>query len=580
MSVNLRKIGATLAVLASAAFIAAGCGGDDEGGGGSSDLAASQDLVIQIGDETEAGVFDPPKTSYLDTVNRNSALFAALYRYNDDASELVPYAAADLPEISEDGLTYTVKLRDDASWSDGKALTADDLVYGIQHALDPATGAYFASFMLDIVGACEFNSGKDAAKNCTDRELTDGKPESIGVTATDDQTVEFKLNRVVPWFDQLMTLQTFTPLRRDVIEKFGDDWTDPKNIVTSGPFTLASYKPKSEIVVTKNDEFWGADDVELDKITFRMISEPKTAYREFERGRIDMAFPRTAIDAADVAKVKTEDFYVSAPSTETQYAYMNTRSPELADPKVRQAIAIGIDRPSLVENVTQRGDKPMNTITPSGIPNYDVMAQGSQDFIGAEDGPNIDKAKGLLEEGGWDANDTIDVYFSSDSGSATQVAEQMQSDLAKIGVKLELKPTSGDVLSTVGFGISPVKESVNIVLQGWVADYLDGQNYYQLFTCDAVDVGLNTANYCSEDYDKLYAEALKTVDADDRAQIYKELEAKLTGPDGDMPAAPLYQPTNDTVVATYVKQGGEKFKIASTGLIYYDDLSITADKDS
>ena len=191
--VKFQKLVASTAILAAAAFVAVGCGGDgDDKGGGSKDLAKKQELTIQIGDETDAGSFDPPTVAYLDSVNRLNALFVNLYRYNDDGTELEPFLATDLPEISEDGLTYTVKLRDDAKWSDGKPLTADDLVFGVEHALDPASNAYFASFMLDIVGACEFNSGKDAKENCTADyrpQLTDGKPESIGVTATDEHTV-------------------------------------------------------------------------------------------------------------------------------------------------------------------------------------------------------------------------------------------------------------------------------------------------------------------------------------------------------------------------------------------------------
>ena len=584
VSVNIRKASATLAVMVFAALVATGCGSNGGGDSGTEKLASAQDLVVQIGDETEAGVFDPPKSSYLDTVNRNNALFANLYRYDKSGTELEPFAATDLPEISEDGLTYTVKLRDNAKWSDGKPMTADDLVFGVQHALDPKTASYFASFMLDIAGACEYNSGgKDLADKCGTHKpatggFTDGKPESIGVVATDDHTVEFKLNRVVPWFDQLMTLQTFVPLRRDVVTKFGEKWTDVENIVTSGPFKLDSYKPKSEIVVVKDDKFWGADDVELDKITFKMIGEPKTAFQEFKRGRIDMAFPRTAITPADIDQIKTEDYYVSKPSIETQYMYMNTTNPALSDPKVRQALAIAIDRPSLIENITKRGDKPMNTVVPSGLPGYDVIEQGAQNFVGAEDGPDVSKAKGLLEEGGWDEKTSLNIVFSSDSGNAPQIAEQIQSDLAKIGVTVKLAPVSGDVMSSAGYGISPVDKKNDLLLQGWIQDYVDAQDWYQLFTCSNVDAGLNAANFCDDEYDKIYEEALVTVDAEKRYDVYKKLEARLTGPDGLMPVAPIYQPTNDTVVATYVKQDGKKYELTPSALLYWENLSITADK--
>lgn len=584
MSLKFQKLLALLGVAVLAAFVAVGCGDDGGGGGGgtggeSENLAEDQHLVVQIGAETDAGVFDPPKVAYLDSVNRLNPLFVNLYRHNRDGSELQPVLATELPEVSDDGLTYTVQMRDDARWSDGQELTAEDVVFGVQHALDPETQAPFASFMLEIVGACEYNAGKDAKENCPDRELTDGSAEAVGVKAVDDQTVEFNLVRPVPWFDQLLTLQTFVPLRRDVVEKHGEDWTDPENIVTSGPFVLAEYKSGDQIVYEKNEEFYDAEDVALEKMTFRMIPEAKTALREFERDRIDMAFPRTAIDAADIDRVKGEDYYVSAPSVETQYAYFNTRNPELSDPKVRQALAIAIDRPSIVENITKRGDKPMNTVVPEGIPGYEVMAQGAQEFIGAEEGPDLDKARDLLEEGGWDEDETLDIYYASDSGSGQAVAEQIQSDWDKIGVQSKLNPTKGDVLSTVGMGYSPVDPKVDVILQGWIQDYLDGQDWYQLWTCENIEAHLNASNYCDEEYDKIYGEAVRIVDNEDRYEIYKQLEAHLTGPEGDMPAAPLYQPTNDTVVKPYVKQDGEQFELSSTGLIYYEDIAITDEKE-
>jgi oligopeptide transport system substrate-binding protein len=584
--VNVRKAAVALLTIGAAAALAAGCGSNDSSGSGSGDLAKEQNLVVQIGKEAEVGVFDPAKSTYIDTFNRETALFGGLYRYDDSGTETEPDLAADSVEASDDGLTYTVKLRDDVKWSDGKPLTADDAVFAVQHALDPKTGSNYATFMLDIVGACEFNAGKDAKEACASHkpkagtQPTDGKADSVGVTATDDHTVEYHLNRPVPWFDQLLTLQTFFPLRRDVVEKYGDDWVKPENIVVSGPFTLAEYAPKDKIVMKHNDNYYKADDVKLDQITFRMIGEPKTAYREFQKGDLDMALNRVGFAAADIDEVKAQDYYVHSPSNETQYLYMNTRNPELADPKVRQAIAIAIDRPSIAKNITKRGDKPMNTIIPSGLPGFDTISEGAQEFIGADQAPQVDKAKSLLEEAGWDDKKSLDMYFASDSTSAPDIAQEIQSDLGKIGVKLNLHPTGSDVLGAVGYGISPVDAKVDMIAQGWVADYLDAQDYYQLFTCDAIDGGLNSANYCSKDFDQLYGEALKTVDTDARYDLYKQLEAKLTGPDGDMPAAPLYQPTNDMLVQTYVKQDGKAYKLNTTGIVYWDDLSITEGKKS
>jgi ABC-type transport system substrate-binding protein len=220
----------------------------------------------------------------------------------------------------------------------------------------------------------------------------------------------------------------------------------------------------------------------------------------------------------------------------------------------------------------------MNTVPPSGIPGYDVFSSGSQDFIGANDAPNLSKAKDLLARGGWNPSTTLNMIYATDSGSAADIAQAIQSNFAKIGVKIKLTGVAGDVIFTPGYAISPVDKKNDLILSGWIQDYSDAQDWYQLFTCANVVAGNNPANYCNAGYDKIYNEALNTVDNNARYDIYKQLEAKLTGPSGDMPAAPLYQPTNDTVVATYVKDHGSAFTLSPSGLIYYEGLSVTAGK--
>ncbi len=566
----VRQAAVVTGTVALAAVIATGCGGDSTSAGGDKAApAAEQVLKINIGSDPEG--FDPAKSSYVETFNVLTSMFAGLYRFQGADNELEPYLAAEMPKVSDDGLTYTVKLRDNLTWSNGDPLTADDVVFGVQYALRPSTGAYFASFMTSIVGACEIQAAgnKDKLEACGD-DPTDGTPEQLGVKALDDTTVEFKLRRQVPWFEQLMTAVTFWPLHKESVEKFKDKWTLPENIVTSGPFTLASYDRSKQIVVKKNPKFFDAEAVKLKEIQFTMISDPKTAAKQFELGKIDSGFPGTLISPADIEKWKTKPEYMDSDSSSVAFLYLNTTNDELKDPKVRQGIAVAINRPAIVENINKKGDVPLNTLIPTVIPGYDTIKEGAQEFIGADSEPDIDKAKELLKQGGWKDGTELSVYYASEAPGLPLILQSVQSDLEKVGVKIKLVPTPGDVLMQPGMGVSPVSAKVDILSLGWAADYLDAQNYYQLFTCDNIEQGLNSANFCDKEYDKLYEEALTTVDQDARFDLYKQLEAMLTGPEGMMPAIPMYQPVDTTLVQTWVKG----FKLSPSSAIYYDGIEM------
>ncbi len=564
-----RKALALTGVAGMAVLIAAGCG--SSGGGSSSKTAAKADQILKVNIGSDIEGFDPAKASYASTVNVLNSMFVGMYRLTGKKSEVTPELATDLPKVSDDGLTYTIKLRDDAKWSNGDPVTADDVVYGVQYALTPSTKAYFAGFMTSIVGACEMQADGDKAKikACGDNP-TDGSPEQLGVKALDEHTVEFKLARKVPWFDQLLTVQTFWPMPKATIEKFKDKWTDPANIVTSGAFTLDSYKRAKKIVVKRNADFYNADKVKLQSIEFDMIADAKTAAKQFELGKVDTGFQGTMISSADIDKWKTKPQYRDTDTSSVNYLYLNTRKPELKDPKVRQGISLAINRPSIVKNITKKGDLPLNTVVPTVLPGYDTIKEGAQDFIGADSAPDVAKAKELLKEGGWKDGTEITLYYASESASGALVTQAIQSDLAKVGVKVKLVPTPGATLYTPGVGVSPIDTKVGMLSLGWIADYLDAQDYYQLFTCDNVAAGLNSSNFCDPEFDKLYKEALDTVDNDARFDIYRQLEGMLTGPDGAMPAVPLYQPRDTTLVQDWV----DGFNLLPSGLFYWESVQI------
>jgi oligopeptide transport system substrate-binding protein len=557
VSVKFQKLVVATAVLFIAVFVAAGCGGNAAGGAGT-ELAQEQELVANMGEEAEAGLFIPAGMSSLDAINAKGYMqFAGLYRIDGEDSEIVPHLATGEPEISDDGLTYTIEMRDDAEWSDGEPITAENVITAVRWSLDPENGAYFGEFLDGIVGARALLDGED-----------DG-PE-LGMRAIDDHTLEITLARQVPWFTQLLSIQNFYPMRADQLEELGEEYGQSTETAVSGPFKLTEYRPGDRIVYEKNDSYFLADDVTLEQITLRMISEATTAAAEFERGRLDTGLQNVMYAAAEVDKWKGEDTFVSTETVGSQYAYFNTSTPQLSDPKVRQAIALAINRKDIVENITKKGDVPTNTIVPPAVPGSDVWGEGAQDFLSPDGSPNLQKARDLLEEAGWNEDTELTVIFANDGGNAQAIAEQLQANLAEVGVNLRLNGMGSDVFFTEGNVISPIRDGVHIILVGWIQDYLDAQNWYQLFTSSNIQNGLNSAMYESDEFDEIYAEAIETVDDESRFDLYRQLEAKLTGPDGDMPAAPLYVQADATLVQPWVRG----FELIPSGIIYWENIEM------
>jgi len=185
-------------------------------------------------------------------------MFAPLYRVEGANSELTPYLAKSLPEVSSDGLTYTIKMRNDAKWSDGTPVTAHDVVWAANYSLMPSTAAPYAP--KDLLGGTEMADGKPLASG-------------IGAKALDDYTVQFTLAHKVPWFKYELSLQTLWPLPEAAMKKYGAKWTDDKNIVTSGPFKLISYARGRSIELAKNEGFFDAANVTLQKIHMKFVRQ-------------------------------------------------------------------------------------------------------------------------------------------------------------------------------------------------------------------------------------------------------------------------------------------------------------------
>lgn len=440
--------------------------------------------------------------------------------------ELEPEAAlAESWEISEDGKTVTYRLRDDGRWTNGDPVTAADFEYAWKRILDPELAAGYAYQLYGIVGAMEYNS---CEKSC---ETLRGK---VGVKAIDERTLEVRLTGPQPWFIAQSAHSSFLPVHRATVEKFDRKWTEPKNIVTNGPYRLTEWKHDESLTLTKWADWRDADAVKLDRITARIIKDSITALAAFEAGEIDACLENSCLPPDEIERLQQGESYVQSPGLATDYFGFNLKT--VPDLNQRRALAFALDRTSLVENVTKAGEEPATSFTPKGMPGFDVIAQ---DFLPTT--ADLEAARTYLGQAS-SPKRTLNFVYVSEDPVGEEIAVAVQAMWKELGIQTKLRGMEfQSLLELLG---PPLHSSVDVYKLGWAGDYVDDINFLELFTCKS---GNNPTGYCDPAYDRLITQARSTPDNAERYEIYAEAEAKLTGPEGALPVIPSYWATFPTM---------------------------------
>jgi len=264
-------------------------------------------------------------------------LIEGLYRNKPDGT--MEAAAAESYEVSDDGLVYTIYLREDAVWSDGEPVTAQHFVDGITRLLLPETAAEYAYNMYPVKGAEDFNLG-----------VTDD-PSTLGLRAVDDFTLEIELHDPAAFFDSILAFSTTYPVRLDVIEEFGDDWTEAGNFVGNGAYILTEWAHEDHLVVEKNPLYHGADAVAIERVEFPIIYEPSTALAAYENDEVDVStYPSEELPRILEDPVLKEEF-VRLPYPGTYYVGLNTRAEHTDNLHFRKALQMAVDKRALLDDV-------------------------------------------------------------------------------------------------------------------------------------------------------------------------------------------------------------------------------------
>ena len=346
----------------------------------------------------------------------------ALYEY-DEEGRIHPAGAVGY-EVSDDGMVYTIALRDGATWSDGEPVVAQHYVDGLIRLLEPATAAEYAWLMYIVQGSEAFNTGE-----------TDD-PSTVGVRAIDDLTLEITLEQAASYFDSVLAFSTTYPVRLDVIEQYGDLWAEPGNFVGNGAYLLTEWAHDDYVAIEKNPDYWNAENVTIERVEFPIILENATALAAYERGELDVGaypseeLPRLLEEMPDHIKVlvRPGPYYIG----------LNFLRPPTDNLNFRKALAAGVNKRAILDNVL---NMPWRNVACGVVPPKILGYQGCGN-VGYEFDP--DAALGYLdaymaEAGVDDAGDiTINLWFNRGNEDTVEaVAEQWESNLG-IGVNVAI----------------------------------------------------------------------------------------------------------------------------------------------
>lgn len=460
--------------------------------------------IWRRGASGDPGSLDPHKASTVIEANILSELFEGLVSL-DAQGKIVP-GVAESWTANADRTVYRFSFRPDAKWSNGDKVVPEDFVFAFRRLMKPETGAQYANILYSLKNAEKVNKGELPVT-------------ALGVRALGDTALELTLEHPVPYLLEQLTHLTALPLNPRNVATYGETFTKPGHLVSNGPFMLKQFFPNDRLVLVKNPYYYGAAHVKLSEEIFIPLEDRAAALRRFMAGEID-SYDDVPADQIGFVRARLGDEFKVAPYLGGYYYAFDTRHPPFDDARIRQALAMVIDREFLADKIWGGTMEPAYSFVPPGIPSYgapSTVSWKNMDSFAREDA-----AKRLLQEAGYGpGGKALDVeirFNSSENHKATAVAI---ADMWKVlGVSTHLYET--DATSYFAFLHSGAR--FDVARFGWFADYADAQNY--LFLAESGNPGLNTAHFANPAYDGLMRKAAEAAPAA-RIALLHEAEALL-----------------------------------------------------
>lgn len=504
-------------------------------------LAEKQELVRNNGSEPAS--LDPHKVESDVEFNIISDLFEGLVN--------VSPAGAIQPRLAErwenkDNLLWTFHLRPGLTWSDGTAITAQDIVWSWQRLVSPATASPYASY-----------PGNMHIANAREIALGQKGPETLGVKALNDTTLQVTLTQPNAAFLAMLAHPSLVPIDKVLVEQYADKWTRPEHIVTSGPYKLSQWVVNERLVAERNAKYWDNAHTVINKVTYLPISSEAADVNRYKAGEIDIVYTVPINQFAQLQKTMGDQLDVS-PQLATYYYEFNTTRPPFNDARVRRALNMALDKDIIAEKVLGQGQRPAWLI---GQPDIGGVTLHNPDYASWPREKRIAEAKKLLAQAGYDeSHPLVFTLLYNTSESHQRIAIAASSMWKKnLGVEAKLQnqewKTMLDTMHTHNF---------DAVRYAWIADYDDAATFLNTFRTGDSE---NTSQYSNPAYDEALRNAAKASDVATRGKYYQQAEDLLAQ---DVPAIPVYHYVRTHLVKPWV--GG--FTPDKLGYYYTKDMYI------
>ncbi|MDR1569193.1 MAG: peptide ABC transporter substrate-binding protein [Oscillospiraceae bacterium] len=453
-------------------------------------------------------------------------LFGGLFKYAKSGSELIP----DLAEgytISEDGLTYFVTLKENAKFSDGSAITAQDVYYSYLRCLDPLVGSTLTTDLRPIKNADAYNKGEVAK-------------EDVGIQVIDDRTIAFTVEVVTPWF--LSQSGGYKIVKANIAEDNPDWLKSPETIICSGPFLITSIEPKAKYALAKNPYYYRAEEMAVEAVDIVIIEAAEAELTAYANGEIDVADNLNA--DATLQYKDTPEFFIT-PRLGIQYCDFNCELPQFTDARVRKALAMAIDRQWILTNILQTTQPPVFGFVPNSQPSLTDPSKSYREVAGDLFKEDIEEAKRLLAEAGYPNGEGFPSFQVVVRSTAEQVdlAQALQALWQQnLGINCEIvtyeaSSTYWSELAEGNFGVDR---------SGYTVGYLDPGANLLIWT-----TGGNAFENRWDDpaFDEIIAKANAELDPALREQLIIEAETYLVE---QMPGFPVYSYDDSYLVKPYI----------------------------
>jgi oligopeptide transport system substrate-binding protein len=505
--------------------------------------SVEQSLIYNLGSEPKT--IDPTLNSSVDGSNVINSTFEGLTRITD---KMVPGpGVAKTWDISPDGKTYTFHLREDAKWSDGRAVTANDFYFSWSRLLNPATNADYAYQMFYIKNAENYFNKKEILSN-------------VGIKAIDDLTLKVTLNAPTPYFLELCSWSTFAPLRSDIINSNSQGWArNPETYIGNGPFKLTSWIHNDSMQFVKNINYWNAKNITLNKMKWSMINNDFTYMTEWYNGDIDII---GSVPTDQIPQLIANNEIKISPYNGIYGLYLNTTKAPFDNIKFRQALALSINRSFITNGILKAGQQPAGAWVPTGLkePDGKDFRDTTPSYYNTDG--DIAKAKQLLIESGVDTSNLTIQYLYNTSSAHKAIGEAIQQMWKQnLGINVTLIDQDWATFLAI-----ETAGDYQVARAGWIGDYSDPMTFLDLFVSNS---GLDAPRYSNPNFDALIALAKNEPDPVKRMTFMHEAEDILMN---EMPIIPIYYYVEDLcinpkVMGTYM---------TTNGTIYFDDVQILA----